>query len=204
MAKRRTRATIRRRTTATTGGTSKRTRTRTRARTVAPKRTRRTIAKRHARAGTTRTAESRARSRAALKGWITRRAEAKKRSDAAKRGAITRARNTAARARDRARKSGKRGASLFPGGSQRPLRAEYIGAADYRASRRSSSVSLQISAVGPASASAKDAERAIQEKIDTGRSPKGWTIKMIDWQQPNAWSKLRAPLKAATLAIEKL
>jgi len=203
MAKRRTRATIRRRTTATTGGTSKRTRTRTRARTVVPTRTRRTNAK-HTRAGTTRTAESRARSRAAKKGWITRRAEAKKRSDAAKRGAITRARNTAARARDRARKSGKRGASLFPGGSQRPLRAEYIGAADYRASRRSSSVSLQISAVGPASASAKDAERAIQEKIDTGRSPKGWTIKMIDWQQPNAWSKLRAPLKAATLAIEKL
>lgn len=167
--------------------TPKRTLRPSRARAVAPKRTTTSLSR-----SRRRTAESRARSTAAAKGWITRRANEKR--EARRRAAETRKRAD----RDRSRKRAKRTGGVT---KRTRARAEFIGAANYRASRRGNSVSIQISAVGPADASASDAEEAIQEKIATGSAPKGWSIRLIDWKDPRAWKKMRKPLEQATIDV---
>lgn len=197
MAKKRAARTIRR------PKQSKRTAGRTRTRTVAPKRTRLVTRETNtSRVRNKRTAESRSRSIAALKGWRTRRATAKKRSTAARKGWDTRRKNIRSANRTRARNARKPVAPATTGQPGGGRTKEFIGAADYAAKKRSSSVSIQISAFGPADATAKDAERAIKERIATGHAPKGWNVRLMDWKSPHAWKQFAQPLKHASIKVE--
>ena len=145
---------------------------------------------------------SRARSLASRKGWATRRANAEKRSQSAKKGWKTRRKNAAKKIAKKAK----------------PGKSEFAVSADYRASKRGSSVTVQIAAIGPSNATKHDAEAATIHKINTGRSPKGWQIRIVDWRggeytggpvtetraQAIAWGTLSAPLSLSELSIHKV
>lgn len=140
---------------------------------------------------------ARARSLRASKGWETRREN--ERSNAAKKGWETR----------RSRKAFK---SAFAGYEKpKPRLAEYAVSADYKARKRGSSVTIQISAIGPANATKQDVQDATAEKINTGQSPRGWQIKIVDWRgkrenqsTSGAWKAFSAPLALARLSVHKV
>jgi len=44
-------------------------------------------------------------------------------------------------------------------------------------------VEVQISAKGPAGKSRVEVERAVEHKMDTGISPKGWDIHIVKWER---------------------
>ncbi len=148
-----------------------------------------------------------ARRRSALRGWETRHANQAKRSAIAKKGWKTRRRNAKHPTRkprtsaDLPRTREPRTPPRSRGGVG-PARSEYIGAADYSARRKSSSVSVQISATGPVGASSAEAKAAIEEKISTGRSPRGWNVRLMDWSDPGAWKKLNEVLKRSRVSVE--
>lgn len=171
------------------------------------------MSKKRSRAGTKavtpsrRRGGNRARSLAAKKGWQTRRAQAKKRSDAARKGWKTRLRTTRARVR------GVRRAGRIMAEAERarqkihgPIaRSEYAVSADYRSRRLGSSVSVQISAIGPAGATKTDAQNAVEHAVaHRGQSPAGWSIRLIDWKDKDAWRKLRKPLEHARLESSRI
>lgn len=190
------------RTSAKTGGTRRPGRTR-----AAPSVSRAAMERHRAQA-------HRARSSASLKGWETRRAnaraaeraerrEARKRSEASRKGWETR------RANERKRKRGGRV------GKPPPEKARFAVSADYKSRRAGSAVTIQISAIGPANATRDDAEAATAYKINYGRSPRGWQIRIINWRGPewtgepiepdqkiaDAWHTLSTPLALAELKI---
>lgn len=173
---------------------------------MAPRRSR-PVSQRHSKRRPAATATvARARSRAAKQGWATRRAAAHKRSTAAKKGWATRRANIAQAKRikhqSKLRPRTRRGAQ-----HPSPERTEYAVSADYRSRKAGNAVAIQVSAIGPRGASADDAERATIAKINTGRNPSGWTIKIIEWRgkthhnSAQAWTDWSAPLTLARLTV---
>jgi len=157
------------------------------------------------------------RSVSARKGWITRRRNAAIRSERARKGWETRRENQKRKTRkasaQRTRKRAKRGKpeALLPGDDVSRKRAEYAVSADYKARKRGSSVTVQISAIGPANATKQHVQDATAQKINTGRSPKEWEIRIIDWKgkranqsTQGAWKAFSAPLALADFSIHKM
>jgi hypothetical protein len=61
-------------------------------------------------------------------------------------------------------------------------------------------VEVQISAIGPVGRTRADVEQAVQERIDTGNSPRDWIINIVQWERygrqffgndESAWRQLR-------------
>jgi len=156
------------------------------------------------------------RSLAALKGWNTRRANAAIRSQRARKGWETRRANIRAiETRNRLRRAKRRKRAIVETKREEipksVSRSEYAVSADYKARKRGSSVTVQISAIGPANATKADVQSATNEKINTGRSPHGWRISIIDWKgkranqtTAGAWKAFSAPLSLANLSIHKV
>lgn len=95
-----------------------------------------------------------------------------------------------------------------------PERAEYAVSADYKARKRGSSITVQVAAIGPPGATKAQVNAAFLTKLNTGRSPRGWQIKIVDWRggndydggpahekDPGAWNTLSGPLALAELSI---
>lgn len=170
----------------------------------------RPVSQRHSSRRSTASARAaRARSRAAKKGWATRRAAARQRSLAAKKGWTTRRENLAhaTRLTHKSRLRHTPRASTRNASSER---TEYAVSADYRSRKAGNAVAIQVSAIGPRGASRDDAERATIDKINTGRNPRGWTIKIVEWRgrthtdSPNAWSDFSGPLALARLEVSQV
>lgn len=130
----------------------------------------------------------------------------------ARRPAKPRTTTTIPPARPRARKSREPDIEPRP---TRPTRSRYAVSADYKSRKAGSAVTIQISATGPAGASREDAVSATERKIDTGKSPAGWSIKIVNWRGAKwagesvaydsrlkeAWDTLSAPLALAKLDL---
>ena len=155
------------------------------------------------------------RSVSARKGWITRRRNAAIRSERARKGWETRRANERKRRVSSKRRISARNRKVSRvdvGDQFQPTRrVEYAVSADYKARKRGSSVTVQISAIGPTGATKADVQAATNEKINTGRSPQGWKIQIIDWKgkranqtTAGAWKAFSAPLALADLSIHKM
>lgn len=151
------------------------------------------------------------RSISALKGWATRRKNAAIRSQRARKGWVTRRAKEVQRIRKTQARKRRAKIAVPPEPEPRILRAEYAVSADYKARKRGSSVTVQISAIGPAGATKQDVQTATNEKMNTGRSPRGWEIKIIDWKgkranqtTKGAWKAFSAPLALADFSIHKV
>ena len=167
------------------------------------------------------------RSLRAIKGWKTRRANAAIRSQRARKGWVTRRANLRAdsdrRERNRVRRLQSRKKSSVSKKDLEGLddrakqglgiatKSEYAVSADYKARKRGSSVTVQISAIGPANATKQHVQDATAQKINTGRSPKEWEIRIIDWKgkranqsTQGAWKAFSAPLALADFSIHKM
>jgi len=156
------------------------------------------------------------RSVSARKGWITRRRNAAIRSERARKGWETRRANIrAVETRNRLRRAKRRKRAVIETKREeipKSLpRAEYAVSADYKARKRGSSVTVQISAIGPANATKQQVQDATAQKINTGRSPKEWEIRIIDWKgkranqsTQGAWKAFSAPLALADFSIHKV
>lgn len=162
------------------------------------------------------------RSLSALKGWATRRKNAAIRSQRARKGWVTRRANLQSkrnlrRVKSRTRISKRRKSSdetlddRAKQGLGIPNKSEYAVSADYKTRKRGSSVTVQISAIGPAGATKQDVQEATAHKINTGRSPQSWQIKIIDWKgkranqtTKGAWKAFSAPLALADFSIHKV
>lgn len=130
---------------------------------------------------------SAARSSASRKGWETRRAN------------------------ERAKRRGHRGKVKLPPQEK----AKFAVSADYKSRKAGSAVTIQISAIGPANATRQNAQDATAYKINHGRSPRGWQIRIINWRGPewtgepiepdqkvaDAWHTLSAPLALSKLDV---
>ena len=152
------------------------------------------------------------RSVSARKGWITRRRNAAIRSERARKGWETRRAKQKqiqsqrdSRRRKRIARISKRRAD-----SVEPL-SEYAVSADYKTRKHGSSVTVQISAIGPANATKQHVQDATAQKKNTGRSPKEWEIRIIDWKgkranqsTQGAWKAFSAPLALADFSIHKM
>lgn len=169
---------------------------------------------------------ARARSLAAKKGWSTRRRNAAKRSRAARQGWETRRANEKS-SRTRATRKSRGSVSTTRKRKSHPKRksarhtpesasrSEFAVSADYRSRKASSAVTVQMSAIGPRNATLADAQAAATYKINRGRSPNGWQVRIINWRgaewrgepiEPDqkiadAWKTLSVPLALADIEV---
>jgi hypothetical protein len=118
----------------------------------------------------------------------------------------------------RVRKRKPREPEPVPKRSARRRRSKYAVSADYRSRKAGSAVTIQIAATGPENANKADAISATETKINTGRSPQGWNIRIINWRgsewegEPvasdarltEAWRTLSAPLALADIDVSKV
>lgn len=97
-------------------------------------------------------------------------------------------------------------------------RSKYAVSADYRSRKAGSAVTIQIAATGPARATKAEAITATEHKINSGKSPKGWKIRIVNWRGAEwegeavtpdarvaeAWQTLSGPLALADLEVSPL